>query len=104
MIADVEVVVALLPEMLRITDQAPRHTLLEGFERVGERSLLWFAEQQVNVFRHDDVAVDAQMEAAPDTLEGEFEDLLWQVGGKKWTPVIATAADEVGLSGLLKSF
>ena len=39
-IANVEIVVPLLPEMLRVPKQAPGHSLLEGFEGIGERVLL----------------------------------------------------------------
>jgi hypothetical protein len=101
MIADVAIVVALLPEVLRFANQAPRNALLEGFERIGERSPLWFAEEEVNVFRHDDVSVDAQIEGEPDTLEREFENLLWRVLGEGWMTVVATERDEVTLPGLL---
>src|SRR5438270_4017343 len=39
-IAKVEIVVPLLPEMLRVPKQAPGYSLLQGFEGIGERVLL----------------------------------------------------------------
>ena len=38
MIPDVEVVVALLPEVLGFADQSPRNSLLEGLDDIRERS------------------------------------------------------------------
>jgi hypothetical protein len=67
-IPNVEIIVALLPEMLRIANQSPRYSLLQRFDHVRESMLLRFAEQQVNVFGHDDITVDAKFEAAADTL------------------------------------
>ncbi len=83
MIANVEIVVALLPEMVGVSDQTPRHSLLQRFEGVGERALLletrdiptqaktgleWgtvdcgLAEEKVNVLGHHDVCVDTKAE------------------------------------------
>lgn len=101
--ADVEIVVALLPEVLRLANQASRHALFQRFERIGERPMPRFAEEQVNVLRHDDVSVDAQIEAAPDTLECELENLLRRILGKGWTTVVATERHKVALSGFLIS-
>jgi len=39
-IANVEIVVPLLPEMLRVPKQAPGYSLLQGFEGIGERVVL----------------------------------------------------------------
>ena len=69
-IANVEIVVPLLPEMLSIADQAPRYSLLQGLQRIGQRVLLRFAEQEVNMLRHDYVPVHLKPEAAPHSLQG----------------------------------
>src|SRR5438132_12785576 len=96
-ISNVEIVVPLLPEMLRIANQTPRHSLLQRLQRIGqriplwfaehgwpiqavfwlecgsfifERILLWFAEQQVNMLRHDYIPVNLKSEAAPHPLQG----------------------------------
>ncbi len=97
-ISNVEIVVPLLPEMLRIANQAPRYSLLQRLQRIGQRILLrfaqqdrwpiqavfwleWgssiaarillrFAEQQVDMLRHDHVPVNLKPEAAPHALQG----------------------------------
>src|SRR5439155_19532991 len=50
--ADVEIIVPLLPEVFGVANQAPRHSLLEGFEGLGKRAPLRFAHEEVNVIRH----------------------------------------------------
>jgi hypothetical protein len=63
LISHIEIIVALLPEMLRLANQPPRDSLLQRLDRVGQSMLLRFVEQQVNVFGHDHISVDAQLEA-----------------------------------------
>jgi hypothetical protein len=41
-ISNVEIVVPLLPEMLRIANQTPRYSLLQRLQRTGQRIQLWF--------------------------------------------------------------
>src|SRR4030088_1547338 len=64
-IANVEIVVPLLPEMLRIANQMPRYSLLQRLQRIGQRILFRFAEQQVNLLRHDYVPVNLQPQTSP---------------------------------------
>ena len=78
--------------------------MLQRLEGIGEGSTGRFAEEQVNVFRHDDVAVDTEIEGEPDSLQREFEGLPWRVRCKERAPVVATESYEVSLSGFLKSF
>ena len=68
-ISNVEIVVPLLPEMLRITNQTPRYSLLQRLQRIGQRFLLWFAEQEVNMLRHDYVPINLKPETAPHALQ-----------------------------------
>ena len=82
LIADIEIVVSRLPEMFGTPNQAPRHSLLQRFERVGERSAGRFADQEVNMLRHDYITVDANSEAAPHALQGGLESLSGGGGGK----------------------
>jgi hypothetical protein len=49
LIADIEIIIAFLPNMLRLGNQSPRYPLLQGFQRVGQSALPQLAEQQVNV-------------------------------------------------------
>ena len=95
-ISNVEIVVPFLPEMLGIANQAPRYSLLQRLQRIGqriplrfaehgwpvqavfwlewgssipERIPLWFTEQEVNMLRHDHVPVNLKPEAAPYALQ-----------------------------------
>ncbi len=125
-ISDVEVVVPLLPEMIRIANQAPRYSLLQGLQRIGQRVrlqsgdqvrvptqaktglewgtlVLWFAEQEMNVLRHDYVPVNLKLEAAPHPLQGGFEDSSAGVRGKQATAVVTAECDEVTLAAVVKA-
>ena len=87
----VEIVVPLLPEMLRIANQTPRYSLLQRLQRIGQRILLWFAQQvyvptqaktglewatlllwfaqqEVNMLRHDYIPVNLKPETMPYAL------------------------------------
>jgi hypothetical protein len=50
--------------------QTPRYSLLQRSQHIGQRILLWFAEQEVNMLRHDDVPLNLKPETAPHALEG----------------------------------
>jgi hypothetical protein len=79
--------------MLRIANQSPRYSLLQRLQRIGQSVLLWFAkpdgwpirarfwlewgnsqvrfaEQEVNMIRHDYVPVNLKPEAAPHPFQG----------------------------------
>lgn len=43
-VSDVEIVVSLLPEMLFIAEQAPRYSLLQRLQRIGQRGWLGLAD------------------------------------------------------------
>ena len=103
-IANVVVVIALFPEVVRLADQSPRHTLIKRFERVGEQLTVRLSDQQVNVLRHHHISIDAETEAEPDALQHSLERLPVCVRRQQWTAMIATERNEVALSGLLKSF
>ena len=68
-IVDIEIVIALLPEMFRFADEPSRDALLERLDRVGEGAALRLAEQQMNVLGHDDVSEDAHFVSTPDTFQ-----------------------------------
>ena len=74
MTANIEVVVPLLPKMLRITYQASRYALLERLDRVCEGCSPWLIDQQVDVLGHHDISVDAKHETATDAVERVFKD------------------------------
>ncbi len=103
-IPNIEIVVALLPEMLGFTDQSPRYSLLQRLDRVGEIVLLRFAEQQVNVFGHDYITVDAKFESEAHTLERSLENLFGDGRRERETTMVTAEGDEVSLPGRVKSF
>ena len=69
-ISNVEIVVPLLPEMLGIANQAPRYSLLQRLQRIGQRIPLRFAEQEVDMLRHDYVSVNVESVTAAHSLQG----------------------------------
>jgi hypothetical protein len=68
-IANIEIVVSLLPEMLGVSDQTPSHSLFERLQGARQSIEFRFAYKQVNVFRHYDVRVDAKAEAQAHSLK-----------------------------------
>jgi hypothetical protein len=69
MVADVEVVVSVLPEMRSIANVFSGDALLKRLDSDGERFDVWLAEKQMHMIRHHYISVDAEMEAASDPLE-----------------------------------
>ena len=100
---NVEIVIALLPKMLGLADQASRSALFQRLDGIGEHAPLRFAEQQVNVLRHDDISVNAKPEIAAHSLQRDLENALGG-GCQQQPPVIAGKRHEVAVSGFLKSF
>src|SRR5258707_1252023 len=68
------VVISLLPEVFGTADQPPRYTLLKGLHRFGQSLSLGLAQQKVHVFRHDDISINAKLEAPTHAFQGFFED------------------------------
>src|SRR5205807_6776620 len=96
-IANVEIVVPFLPEMLRVANQTPRYSLLQRLQRIGQRVLLRFAKQEVNMLRHDYVPVDVKPETVPHPLPGWLEGSPACVRGKQPTAMVAAEGDEMTL-------
>ena len=116
-VANIEIVITFLPEMLGgcptqaffwlewgSSDQSPRNALLERFHGIGERAALRLADEQVNMFGHDNVGVNVDPEAPPHSFERELEDSLGMVVTQQRLPVIAGESHEVTVSGLLQPF
>ena len=99
--ADVVIVIALLPEVLRACDQPSRYSLLQRFQSLGQRPALRFAEQQVDVLRHHDVAVDAQTEVASHAFQRRLECGSCFHGREQLPPMEAAERDKVILTGSL---
>jgi hypothetical protein len=78
--------------------------LLQRLESIGEHAALGFADEQVNMLRHDYIPVDTKVETAPHTLQRELEDSLGAVGREQRSPMITGECDEVAVPGFLESF
>jgi len=67
----VEIVVARLPEWALLA--LNRHGQLQGLNGLAEWCIFWFADQQVNVLRHDDIAANNEIVAETDRLKGTLK-------------------------------
>ncbi len=104
MIPHVEIVIASLPKVLSIANQASRYTLLQGLDRLCERLPLRFADQQVHVLRHHYISVDAKGETAPYALQRGLENSPRRGRSEQGLTAVTGERYKVGLSGFVKSF
>ena len=70
---------------------------------IGQRSLLRFADQQMNMFRHNHVSVNAHSEAASHVLQTRNHQVIGIRRIEIGSSAIATEGEEVGLPGLLET-
>jgi hypothetical protein len=101
MIANVEIVVALLPEMIGVSNQTPRYALLQGFEGIRQGVPFRFADQKVDVFRHDNVSIDAHAETAAHALKRALKHLSARAIREEGMAVVTTESNEMALSGVV---
>jgi hypothetical protein len=101
MIANVEIVVALLPEMIGVSNQTPRYALLQGFEGIRQGVPFRLAYQKVDVFRHDNVSIDAHAETAAHALKSALKHLSTRVIREQGAAVVTAKRDEMALSGVV---
>ena len=76
---------------------------LEKMDGVGERAGDRFADQQVDVFGHDNVSVNEHLEAAAHRFEAHEKQIVALGGAEILLPTITTKGYEVGLSGVVIS-
>ena len=94
--------VASLPELLTPALQLFGRFLLPGLQKLGDEDLQWLVHQEVDVFRHQDVGVDAGTVSGSGLLELLFDDGLGVWVGEEGQPAVTTEGDEVeGLSLLV---
>src|ERR1019366_4161357 len=102
-IANVAVIVAFLPERTRVA-QALRKGQLKKMHGVGQSVWSRFADQQMNVFGHDDITVNAHPETQPHAFEA-FEKKTISVRRRELAvPLITTEGEEMRLAGFVESF
>src|SRR5580658_722684 len=127
-IANIEIVISLLPEMLRVANQPPRHSLLQRLQRISQsmqfcfadvwpiQAVLWLewgssitepihprsANQQMNMLRHNHIPENPKPEPAPHPLQPHLKDSPAFVRSKQTTAVITAESNEMTLPAMLK--
>src|SRR6266568_5107448 len=100
-VADVEIIVAVLPEVFGGADQASRNSLFQRLDDDVEGLSARFAQQQMHMLGHDNVAIDAQSVASAHALECSFENIARFGRGEIFKPLMTAESDKVALPGLL---
>ena len=67
---NVEIVIVELPETRAVAFQLFGSLSLEGAKDAAQWQRRWFAQQQVNVFRHKNVTEDVELVALPEAFKG----------------------------------
>jgi hypothetical protein len=101
---DVEIVVARLPEVIAGALEEFGGFSLEDSEGGGELVVLWFAEEEVDVFGHEDVGVEAEVVGAASSFDDLFEDVFGPGCFEVWKTAVTTEGDEVELACVLAAF
>jgi hypothetical protein len=91
----VEVVVAGLPELGARAFEYFGDLALENTESGGERMELWFAEEKVDVFGHEDVAEEEEPVSPSESFESLFKTGAGAVVVEIWEAVVTAKGDEV---------
>ena len=101
----VEIIVSCLPERLdRSIPQLSRHRLFQHLQGKGECGALGFADQQVDVLRHDDITDEVKAVPAANAFECMDHLIAGVCGTQSRGTMIATERDEVQMPSLLVSF
>ena len=72
-----------------------RKSLLEDLDDFGGRNGSRFADEQVKVFWHDDIADESKGVASADFLENLHSKISGAGGGEEWSSLVAAEGDEV---------
>lgn len=92
---DVEVVVADLPELLAVAFEGLRGLAFEDVQGAGEGPGFRFAEEEMDVLGHEDVAEDVEAVASPELFECGFEGGAGVVVAEKRETLVTAEGDEV---------
>jgi hypothetical protein len=93
---DVEVVVAGLPEVSVRSFEQFGGLAFDDSEGGGE--FFWFAEEEVDVFGHQDVGVEEEVVGAAGSFDDLFEDFFGFGGVEVGKTVVTTEGDEVEMT------
>ena len=83
----------------RRSQQGVGKALLENLHDGGGIAAFGLAQQQVDVFGHDDVSEDDEAVAAADLFEKVEEEVAAAFASQQGSTLIATAGDEVEITG-----
>ena len=72
-----------------------RYPLFEYLENLSDISDLWFGNQEMEMFRHEHVAVHTEIELRSSLLKNSQEALFDAVIVEQWSALVATTGDEV---------
>lgn len=92
---NVEVVIAGLPELRPRAFEEFGRLSFEGSKRVVEAMQFWFAEEQVDVLRHQDVGEHIELVATAESFQHVQEDDSGVIVVEVGEPVIATEGQEM---------
>jgi len=95
---DIEIVIVELPEACAVAFQLFRSLGLEGTEDAAQWHCRWLAQQQMDVFRHEDVGVDVELVALPGAFQGFEEGDAGVVVVEVGKTFVTTEGDEVVVS------
>lgn len=98
---DVEVVVVELPKARSVASQLLRGFRLKCAENDAKLPLVWFAQKQVNVLRHEDVAVDMESMALPEAFQRVEKDNAGVVTVDIGAAFVTAEGDEVVMAEVL---
>lgn len=114
---NIEIIKPFLPDVLRgalghvdwiaslcLDQNTSRKSKLKRLHHGRRILLLRFADQQVNVFGHDDVTNDHELVAFAHALQHRQEQVATARRGEKGLSSITTAGDEVQVSGAVVAF
>jgi hypothetical protein len=95
---DVEVVIARLPELAASAFEEFGGFAFDDSKGGGEGVVFGFAEEEVEVFGHQDVGVEEEVVGAAGSFDHLFEDLFRFGGVEMGKAVVTTEGDEVEMT------
>jgi hypothetical protein len=101
---NVEIVITRLPERIfRSQGETPRHSLLQGLQGLRQSVPFRFVQEEMDVFRHHHVTVDAQDIGLANSFERLDKSLTGVDLLKIRAAVIAAKRQEMNISGFLEA-
>jgi len=102
-IADVEIVIALLPKVGRLNNQPARDSLLQRFDRIRKRCVPRFADKKMDVLGHYDISIDIEFKSSAHALQRGLEDARRFGSGERPPAMVAAEGYKVSLPGFVEA-